>query len=467
MSTYLIDPYARTFWLRARLIQPMSHHDPARADKSNVSLFRRQKQFVPQRDTGRLPTQAELDALCHALPLPADIAPFFEELPLSQFLATALLRLFIDMYGGGEGEGLFAGMERYRRLEERFAQAATRAATLINAWSFVCADLQVGIPDSGENEAVLRLLTVPSTLGGLVLRELAENPRTLVMLAREWSSALKLQNPDYAAKAKRPVASPTLATLHFAAESAVQGRRRLGLEVPCFSGNSVRHEMVREPGMWHLLSRLGLHQQELPEGVAQLLYNGGDLDSSAPNDVFKLQREIAAAFPLLGLIGGATDGFVLGSSNLEVGCWVICQENNDALQLAGMQSDLSIFDMLDRETLTRHTAGRVGGSPMPFSFEVLAKGAEMLIGFSLRPYTTELEMGALMAALATYRDADSTLGGQGARGMGRVLVDWVDGPIQEGEERRARYEAYLEEHRDALRDALLTGTLGAGKVVCR
>jgi hypothetical protein len=245
---------------------------------------------------------------------------------------------------------------------------------------------------------------------------------------------------------------------------------QMWLQVPTFSGNSVRHEMVREPGLWHLFHRVGIGFQSVPKGVQALFENGNNIagGSSAPSNAYALSQQIKEMFPLLGLLSGSTDSWLLGEGNLQaVNAWIVCKENNDALALAGIESQESIFEMLDSWTLNR-LQGRAGTSPMPYSFEVLSKGTEILVRFALSPYATELEIGALLAALTTYQRADSTLGGQAARNFGLAKCEWLDEDISP-EDARAEftYEKYLDEHKDVLRRELQNGELGAGVMVCK
>jgi CRISPR/Cas system CSM-associated protein Csm3 (group 7 of RAMP superfamily) len=104
---------------------------------------------------------------------------------------------------------------------------------------------------------------------------------------------------------------------------------------------------------------------------------------------------------------------------------------------------------------------------MPFSFEVLSKGTEILVRFALSPYSSELEIGALLAALETYQRADSTLGGQAARNFGLASVSWLKEISVEDARCQVLYERYLEENKDRLRTELQQGTLGTDMVVCK
>jgi hypothetical protein len=245
--------------------------------------------------------------------------------------------------------------------------------------------------------------------------------------------------------------------------------QKLWLQVPTFSGNSVRHEMVREPGLWHLFHRLGVGFKSVPKGVQAIFENGNNIagGSSAPSNAFALSQQIRDRFPLLGLLSGSTDSWLLGDSNLSaVNAWIVCKENNDALSLAGIESQESIFDMLDSWTLNR-LSGRNGSSPMPFAFEVLSKGTEIAVRFGLSPYATEYEIGALLAAIFTYEHADSTLGGQAARNFGLASVDWLHEVTPDDAHCQLVYERYLDDNKDALVTELRSGELGAGVVVCK
>lgn len=465
----VITPTGKAFWMKLTMLAPLSHHDPAQADKSNFSLFRRQKQKISLQPKHGQITQGEIDNLCQMFPIPADITPFFQQASFAQFVGAALGKLFLDMYNHEDGEGLFSGVERYRMMETRFSQSAIRVHTLYEFWATACHELQTGINDSRYDKPVLTLLSIPSIIGTQVLHEFSQNMRLLTLLAREWHTTAKNQSPEYAKKKKQEQANPENVTLSFKSENQAF-MSQLWLQVPTFSGNSVRHEMVREPGLWHLFHRVGIGFQSVPKGVQALFENGNNIagGSSAPSNAYALSQQIKEMFPLLGLLSGSTDSWLLGEGNLQaVNAWIVCKENNDALALAGIESRESIFEMLDSWTLNR-LQGRAGTSPMPYSFEVLSKGTEILVRFALSPYATELEIGALLAALTTYRRADSTLGGQAARNFGLAKCEWLHGELSPDDAHaEIIYEKYLEENKDMLRRELQSGELGAGVIVCK
>lgn len=475
-ATQVITPCAQQYWATLDLVSAVSHHDPGQADKSNFSQFRRKKVFVDLATSGQSVNQADLDEICRLNPIPASLEPIFRNLPLPHFLGAALFWRFITSYtrlNNGEGAGLFSGIERYRMLEERAAQQAVGSVTLFDFWGNLCRELQVPIESDRD---LLWLLAVPSLTAGIVLREIQERPRPLVTIALAWRESLgalwkpvwsnrkdKKQNSDERNIEEPSVENDQLKILRYeASEHDRSSIQRIAVQMPDISPNSIRHEMVREPAMLHLLNRLGIGWHELPPGVAALLYSGGGIEAgeSAPMNAHQLREIACRKIPTLGLLGGSTSGFMLGESSLKVNAWIICKENNEATKRIGIVSNESVFDMLDRETLVRHPA-RVGQTPMPFSFETVAQGGRIVVCFSLSVYARPYESGALAAAIKTFQDADGTIAGQSARGFGKVDLEWVgEGPDS------ALYEEYLSVNREQIREWLLSGTLGTDKVIC-
>lgn len=455
-------------------ISPVSHHDPAVQDDSNRMLFNRQKQLLVGSGSTALPAQHQVDALCYAHPVPADVVDIFSQLSLAEFVGTALTRTFLDFYNranGGEGEGLFSGMERYSRLETRLRMAAVVAPTLRSWWNRLCSSLQVSIHGGGDDALLFGLLSVPSGLQQLVLRALADDYRSIVALARLWHTQNKLANPLYAEKAGQSQAGePT--GLSFDAKQIPAGSSVAQvMEIPAVSGNSLRHQVVREPAWLHLCEQLGLRESTpgkgpVPAGVEAIFYNGGNIAAGAkqPSNVFGLAQAIRAAYPSLDLLGGVTDSFDVGESRLNVAGWLVCRENRDAL-VDSPSYDLpaatvSAYDLLDDVTLTRQ-AGETGLGQMIFSFETLCPGAQVLCRLNLSPFTGLRTQGALVAAVETFVGNGPTMGGQAARGFGHCRGEWLTGP-ETANDVRQEYEDYLAANRETLCEGLRDGTLGTG-----
>ncbi len=453
---------------------PLSHHDPAVQDDSNRTLFNRQKQLRSGQSDASLPDQATLDALCEVHRVPASITDLFSDLTFPEFLASALVRLFLDLYNSQAGTGLFEGMERYSRLEARLHQAAVCSHTLTALWNRLVSSLQVGIHGGEYDRVLLDLLTLPKGLQALVLQVLADDYRSAIALARLWHSEVKLTDARYAEAAGKPQVTELLALGWDAAQLTAGSDQAQVIEVPTVSGNSLRHQLVREPAWLHLCQELGLTEATpgrgpVPPGVEAIFYNGGNIESGAkqPSDTYSLTWRARALYPSLDLLGGVTDSFDLGESRLRVAGWLVCRENRTALQGSPAYdlpaATVSVFDLLDDVTLTRQ-AGRAGLGQMIYSFETLCPGAQVLCKLHLAPHTPRLTRGALVAAVETYLQEDGTLGGQAARGFGRVRGEWLKRP--EGDVGcREEYERYLAANRELLLAGLRDGTLGTGKVL--
>lgn len=455
---------AHTLWMLAQFRTQASHHDPLGEKGTNRSMFLRRKQRVVVGQTGRAPSQVEIDQVCVTFPVPVDIAPFFENLTLAQFVGASLAKEFVMLYGAGDGTGLFAGMERYRFLQTRFQQSAVEALNLFEFWGIVCKALNVGISPEKHTRRLLSLLTLSPVLGNLVLGEIVKHSVVIVLMGQEWAKMTKRQDEAYCTQAKLPQANPENAVLQFG--TVFSDDDVCYVDVPAYSANSARHELIREPGMWHLLDALGLELSELTKGARALLYNGNNIKkgSKAPTSASRTVKQIRALYPHIGLIGGCADWGMLGESTLSVHCWFRCKENNVSIDNSDYHSKVSAFDMLDRVQHNRHTLQVDPESAMMMTFESLAQGSELAVRLHLSPYHTRLERGAMVAAVETFVKMDSTLGGQTARGFG--LVDLQREWSQDDSECLQEYEDYLRANRDTLRQGLLDGKLGTDKICC-
>ncbi len=467
-----VIPRAIRYELLLTADTPVSHHDPAVQDDSNRMLFNRQKQLRAGDYPTTLPDRALVGVILADHKVPQSIVDLFIDVTFPEFVATALTRLFIDFYNSNDGTGLFEGMERYARLEARLHQAAICSHTLRGWWDRLCATMQVPIHGGDHDDALLRLLTLPIGLQQFVLRALSDDYRSIVALARLWHTTEKQRSPEYAAKAGKGDPGPLVMVHWDDADdrmAPVIGGAQV-LEVPAVSGNSLRHQLVREPAWLHLCEHLDLSEAEpgkgpVPPGVEAIFYNGGNIAAGAkqPTNTHYLANRARALYPSLDLLGGVTDSFDLGESRLTVAGWLVCRENRDAL-IGSPAYDLpaasvSVYDMLDDVTLTRQ-AGRTGLGQMIYSFETLCPGVQVLCRLGLSPYTGIVTRGALVAAVETYLANVPNIGGQAARGFGHVHGEWLTRP--DDGDAREQYEAYLVANRDALRAGLCDGTLGTG-----
>lgn len=470
----IVTPESIRYELLLTAQTPVSHHDASGQSDSNRTLFNRQRQILERARPGIVADAVLRERIAEAHQVPVDIAEICADLSFPEFVAVVLTRVFLDTYNSVDGEGLFSGMERYRYLETRLRTAAIPAGNLRQWWNRLCGELRMPIHGAKRDLLLLDLLTLPIGTQQAVLRVLERDYRSVVAIARLWHGVAKLESEEYAEAAGQMAMVQPKQQMVFDEEKNEALPSGLIAEVPTMSSNSLRHQLVREPGWLHLVGRLGLMpdtpgQGPVPQGVEAMFYNGGNIraGSKQPSNTFKLSMQIREAFPLLDLVGGVTDSFDIGESRVRVAGWLICRENRGALVGSPAYDTpaarVSVFDMLDDVTLTRQGKSKDLGQ-MIFSFETLAPGTQILTRFTLTPYTPKLTRGALRAAVEYWRAHDSTIGGQAARGFGHCSSEW----LQEHDDGEAltEYENYLEEHADALREAMVEGTLGSDKVVC-
>lgn len=471
MEPTIVEPNAITYELLLTAETPVSHHDPAIQDDSNRLLFNRQSQIVARVGSSVLADAEQMAAIASCHPVPSDVAEIMHGLSFPEFAGTVLIRLFLDMYNGMDGTGLFTGMERYERLETRIRSAAIPSPTLRSWWSRLTGALQVPVHGAKWDAVLLDLLSLPMGTQQQVLRLLSSDFRSLVSIARLWHTISKLESEEYAEAAGQMAMVQPKVTLEFAESGALSNAKQI-VEMPALSGNSLRHQIVREPAFHHLMAWLGLKpghpgQGPLPAGAEAIFYNGGNIESGAkqPSNVFKLARQAREMYPSLDLLGGVTDSFDLGESQLWLAGWLVCAENREALGEGGQllaNAQLSAFDMFDDVTLTRQ-AGLVGEGQMIYTFETLATGVQILVRMRLHPFASVLTRGALEAALTWFLANDATIGGQAARGFGHVRGEWLQRP--DSGDALEQYEAYLDANRDALVDGLVAGTLGTANTI--
>lgn len=456
----------------------MSHHDAAEQTDSNRLLFNRQRMLLPLPTDKTRPSQQQVDGICRMNPVPKDLAPIASTLPFPQFIASAIMRLFIEEYGrrnSGDGEGLFSGIERYSRLEARVKTSATSAGSLLAFWDRLCQQMGVGIHSQGIDGRLTELFGVPTGLGLQVLRAFAEHSRTVVMVARTWVTLVKGQSAAYSEAAGTTQVDGGSIALDYQAEGIELGSAAAQVvDAPNVSSNGIRRVMVREPAWRHLARHLGLEaakpgEGDLPAAVEAIFVNGGNIKAGAKQEsaAFSLAADVRKLYPSLDLLGGVCNSFDLGTSMVRVNACIVSKETKElgclADDVAALPSaSVSIFDMLDDVTATRQA--HKGEGQMIYSFETLLQGAQIQVSLAVDPFVQERTLGALECALREYMGGSPVVGGQSARGFGSMAVKVLETPENAGEA-AALYEAYLVSHREALLDGMKTGTLGTKKKV--
>lgn len=461
-------------------ITPLSHHDASVQDDSNRNLFNRQ--VVVAEDIGHdLPTitkeAASVIGVDH--PVPAPLADMLQQLTFPEFLGVLVLRQFADEFNGMNGSGLFSGMERWSMLSERVMHAA-HTGNMRSFWARLLSIMQTGLPSAARDHLLLPILSVPLGTQLDMLHALRTQGNTMTMLARYWHEAQKQMSEEYAAKKSKGKggeqqlivtdASRHEVFLSWADHQLVTGKGRTRrLEIPHVTANSLRHQMLRQPAMMHLMKALDIEPETLEPGVEAIFYNGGNIKAGAtqPNNPNLLAKTIRNTFPSLDLLGGVANSFDLGESLVTVHSILVCAETRHLLPEWARSlpaAEVSAFDLIEDFTLTRQ-AGRTGEGQMIFGFEGLAAGAQFLVTLTLKPYTSTLARGAMMAALKEWTKSP-VIGGASARGFGQMHIeDWHTEDQAGDEAALTEYNEYLQNHAEGLKNELLNGKMGCDKVV--
>lgn len=232
--------------------------------------------------------------------------------------------------------------------------------------------------------------------------------------------------------------------------------------VPSISENALRSVLFRNPLHDDLLPRLEIGQGELPQGVVNLLFSGGNMaaGSKAPGDEITLGHQVKVLYPSLDLLGGAVDGFILPRSRLRLSAWLVTKEYADHLRLIAPDiaesATTSAYDMLTEETRTRGTGAESSGNQMLYTYETLAAGAQVYVEITLDKHTPSAAVSAIAHAINCW---DGYVGGQSRQGRGRMGIVASNLPTPDD------YIEHVANHADVMRDGLRSGSLGTAKVL--
>lgn len=236
--------------------------------------------------------------------------------------------------------------------------------------------------------------------------------------------------------------------------------------LPCLSANAIRHRFVREPGARWLIDEYGLRGAlTLPQ--LNFLLHGGNLTEGGGRENTRRIADLYRCFPLLRLLGGTIpDQILCGSLDVWRGR-LVCEENRDGLRadlakvgwelpdpplcaaehfVSGYQytrgdAALTAPDLApEADSELKRGENRDGKSNlMIFAGQAVSTGAHFVHGFTVR-HVSRVELGALLHALSLWQRGGGTIGGQAARGHGRLRT-WL---YLEGEDGSALVGEYLE-----------------------
>lgn len=92
----------------------------------------------------------------------------------------------------------------------------------------------------------------------------------------------------------------------------------------------------------------------------------------------------------------------------------------------------------------------VDSNLMIFAGQAVTRGAAFIHGFTL-PHVSDLELGALLWSLSLWQAAGGTIGGQAARGHGRLATAYLDIDGVDGD---AAIAAYIDHARSVRTEAV-------------
>jgi len=216
--------------------------------------------------------------------------------------------------------------------------------------------------------------------------------------------------------------------------------------VPYLSGNAIRHRMIREPGFRWLSVEYGLHGHLTLQQLNFLLH-GGNLTEGGGRENTRRIADFQRLFPLGRLLGGCLPDQVLAGS---LHCWrgtLVCEENRPALihligdylpegRLRPAESFVSNYQYTRGDAAKNATDlgpldldGDIDSNLMIFSGQHVLSGASFMHGFTL-PHVDIVELGALFWSLYLWSSAGATIGGQVARGHGRLSLSILQGDFE-------------------------------------
>lgn len=220
--------------------------------------------------------------------------------------------------------------------------------------------------------------------------------------------------------------------------------------VPFLSGNAIRHRTVRDPGFRWLVEEYQL-TGKLSLVQLNYLFHGGALTEGGGREDTARIAEWQRLFPLGRLLGGCLPDQILAGS-LHVGRGtLVCEENRATLgvilgdhaealpdRLRPGEAFVSGYQYVRSDARKHHSrlmrteernGDPVDSNLMIFAGQAVTRGAMFVHDFAM-PHVSARELGALLWSLTLWQGQGGTVGGQAARGHGRlrtsILADGFD-----------------------------------------
>jgi hypothetical protein len=189
------------------------------------------------------------------------------------------------------------------------------------------------------------------------------------------------------------------------------------------------------------------------------LFNGGALTKSNVCESMKRIQDCWRALPLVRVLGGCLPDMILPGALLSWRGMLVCAENHSRLRAILPDGWLPsgalppAHRLMGKYQYTRSDAARTdndllrpGASGdsglMIYSGQVVDPGAVFVHGFNLAR-VTEAEVGFVAHALERWQAAGATIGGNAAKGHGRLDTSILVTPEIDLEAASAAYEKYV------------------------
>lgn len=135
------------------------------------------------------------------------------------------------------------------------------------------------------------------------------------------------------------------------------------MDLPYVSGNSLKHVVIREPGVRHMLRVLDVAEGSLSRAVVHLLYSGGSLSVKGSTIDVGAYRALCDLVPVISLCGGALGNFMV-ESRVSVGdARPVCREHASRVPVARLveagalgerDAEVPVSHLYDVQMGTRH-----------------------------------------------------------------------------------------------------------------
>lgn len=116
--------------------------------------------------------------------------------------AVRLVKTTVDCFNSRHGIGLFSGPARYNVLEERMMLCAVQARSLTEFWGILLRKMRWSTPPKRMDAEIVPQLDLTEREGLSVLRAIATQTASIVMLARYWHDETKQERRELEAEWK-------------------------------------------------------------------------------------------------------------------------------------------------------------------------------------------------------------------------------------------------------------------------